>query len=135
LQQQTVFSYNLDNTLNQKAYSNAVNATSSVAYVYDPNFSRLTSVANGWGTYTYGYNAYITNPTGTPITGGGMLSSVTNSVIANSAISYSYDALGRTTNRSINGSANSDTWGYDAMSRVTSETNTWALSITHTLMM
>ena len=124
LQQQTVFAYNTDDTITSKAYSNAVNATSAVTYTYDPNFSRLTNVANGWGTYSYGYNAYITNSTGTPITGGGMLSSVTNNVIANSAISYTYDALGRTTNRSINGSANSDTWGYDGMSRVTSEVNT-----------
>jgi len=48
---------------------------------------------------------------------------VTNDVIANSAITYQYDALGRTTNRSINGAANSVTWSYDAISRVTSEVN------------
>ena len=78
---------------------------------------------NGWGTYTYSYNPYITDPYGTPTTGAGMVSSITNNVIANSAISYSYDVLGRTTNRSINGSSNSITWAYDAMSRITSETN------------
>ena len=85
---------------------------------------RLSSVANGWGTYTYTYNPYITDPYGTPTTGGGMLATVLNSAIPNATTSYSYDALGRTTNRQINGAANSVTWGYDAMSRVTSETNT-----------
>jgi len=38
-------------------------------------------------------------------------------------VTYSFDALGRTTNRSINGSSNSIDWTYDAMSRVTSEDN------------
>ncbi|MBP6350904.1 MAG: LysM peptidoglycan-binding domain-containing protein, partial [Candidatus Obscuribacter sp.] len=40
-----------------------------------------------------------------------------------SDVTYSFDALGRTTNRSINGSSNSIDWTYDAMSRVTSEDN------------
>src|SRR5262249_26779891 len=64
-----------------------------------------------------------TDPFAAPTTGGGRLQSVTNSVIPNSGITYTYDALGRTTNRSINGATNSITWGYDAMSRVTSEAN------------
>jgi hypothetical protein len=50
-----------------------------------------------------------------------MLATVSNNVIANSTINYQYDVLGRTTNRQINGAANSVTWAYDAMSRVTSE--------------
>ena len=65
----------------------------------------------------------MTSSGATPITGGGKLQQVTNDVIANSAITYQYDALGRTTNRSINGAANSVTWSYDAISRVTSEVN------------
>lgn len=52
-----------------------------------------------------------------------MLSLVHNDVIPNSDISYSYDVLQRTTNRSINGATNSITWAYDAMSRITSEAN------------
>ena len=119
LGQVTVFSYNLDNTLQQRAYSNAVNPTSAESFTYDSHFNRLSTAANGWGTYTYSYNNYITNPMGTPITGGGRLSSITNNVISNSDITFTYDALGRTTNRSINSSTNSTTWSYDAMSRVT----------------
>jgi RHS repeat-associated protein len=55
--------------------------------------------------------------------GGGRVAEVTNSVIANSKISYSYDALERTINRMIGGANNKITWAYDAMSRVTSELN------------
>lgn len=56
-------------------------------------------------------------------TGGGRLQKVENDVISNSDITYEYDALGRVTNRSINGSTNSIDWTYDAMSRVLSEKN------------
>lgn len=123
LNQTKTFSYNSDNSLAQKSYSNSVNATSDVNYSYDADYPRLATVQNGWGTITYSYNSFITDPYATPITGGGKLSSVTNNVIANSAISYSYDNLGRTTNRSINGANNSTTWAYDAMHRITSEVN------------
>jgi RHS repeat-associated protein len=123
LNQTINFAYNLDNTLSQKSYTNAVNPTSTVNYTFDPNYLRLSTVQNGWGTITDSYNPYITDPFGTPTTGGGMLSTVSNNVIANSSTSYTFDALGRTTNRSINGSSNSTTWTFDAMSRVTAEAN------------
>ncbi|HEY9756550.1 MAG TPA: RHS repeat-associated core domain-containing protein [Oculatellaceae cyanobacterium] len=121
LGQQTFYAYNLDNTLNTKSYYQ--NLQPPVYYSWDPNYTRLTSVQNSWGTISYSYNPYITNPFGSATTGGGMLASVSNNVIPNSTITYQYDALGRTTNRSINGSANSVSWNYDAMSRVTSEAN------------
>lgn len=123
LNQTTTYAYNLDNTLSQSAYTNAVNPTSTVNYSYDPNYLRLSTCQNGWGTLTYNYNAYATDPYATPITGGGMLSSVSNNVISNSTTTYTYDALGRTTNRSINSSSNSTTWTYDAISRITAEAN------------
>ncbi|MBS1954389.1 MAG: hypothetical protein JST89_09385 [Cyanobacteria bacterium SZAS-4] len=123
LGQTTNYSYNIDNTLAQKSYTNAVNATSSVNYTFDANYNRLSTIQNGWGTYTYSYNPYITDPYASPTTGGGRLASVTNNVIPNSAVTYTFDALGRTTNRSIDGANNSVTWVYDAMSRVTSEAN------------
>ena len=40
-----------------------------------------------------------------------------------SEISLIYYVLGRVTNRSINGGSNSDSWTFDAMSRVTAESN------------
>lgn len=123
LGQHTDYTYNPDNTLLKVAYSSVVNPTSDVSYTWDPQFSRLRKVENGWGNYQYAYNPYISDPFGTPTTGGGRLQQIINSVIPNSAITYTYDALGRTTNRSINGSSNSITWSYDAMSRVTQEVN------------
>ncbi|HEY9775913.1 MAG TPA: hypothetical protein V6C81_19275, partial [Planktothrix sp.] len=72
----------------------------------------MSSVAKSdWGTISYTYNAYDT-PLGAAITGGGMLQKVHNNVIANSDVTYTYDNLGRTTNRSINGASNSVTWTY-----------------------
>ena len=121
--QTTNYNYNLDNTLSQISYTNPTNPTSTVNYTYDANFPRLSTVQNGWGTITYLYNAYVTDPFATPITGGGRLASVSNNVISNSTTTYTYDALGRTTNRSINSSSNSTTWTYDAISRVTAEAN------------
>jgi RHS repeat-associated protein len=120
--QTTNYSYNLDNTLYQVSYSGAVNPTSTVTYSYDPYYLRLSSVANGWGTDSYTYNPYITSSSSTT-TGAGKVATATNSVISSSDVSYSYDAVGRVTNRSINGSSNSTTWSYDAMSRITSEVN------------
>ena len=61
-------------------------------------------------------------------TGGNRLISVSNNVISNSDITFTFDALGRMTNRSVNGGSNSDSLTYDAISRVTAETNvlgTW----------
>ena len=121
--QETDYSYNLDNTLHETSYHNPL-TQAPVYYIWDPNYKRLTSVQNGWGKISYSYNPYIADPFGAATTGGGMLASVSNNVIANSEVTYQYDALGRTTNRQINGSSNSVTWAYDAMNRVTSEANT-----------
>ncbi|MBK8224139.1 MAG: LysM peptidoglycan-binding domain-containing protein [Candidatus Obscuribacter sp.] len=124
LSQITRYYFNPDNTPLKVGYANPVKPTGGLTYSWDLKFKRLTDInKSDWGTYSYTYNPYITSAYGTPTTGGGMLQQVHNNVIANSDITYTYDALGRTTNRSINGSANSITWAYDAMSRVTSEVN------------
>ena len=123
LNQTTAYNLNSDDRPAQVGYLNAVNATSPVTYVWDPAFPRISSVnKTDWGTLSYTYNPYIA-PGGTATTGGGMLQKVHNNVIANSDITYLYDVLGRTTNRSINSTSNSITWAYDAMSRITSEAN------------
>ncbi len=115
--------YNPDDTLYQTNWTGAVNPTAAVTFLWDANFKRLTSAQkNDWGTISYTYNDYIV-PLATPTTGGGMLASVDNNVISNSDTSFTYDVLGRVTNRSINGGSNSDSWTFDAMSRVTAESN------------
>ena len=116
--------YNPDNRLYQVNYSDAVNPTLASTFFWDYNFRRLTgSQKNDWGGISYSYNPYVTSSSGPAITGGGMLQLVHNTVIPNSDISYQYDVLGRTTNRSIDGANNSINWVYDQMSRVTSEAN------------
>jgi hypothetical protein len=35
----------------------------------------------------------------------------------------SYDQLGRVTNRSVNGTANSETWTFDSLGRVSTDVN------------
>jgi hypothetical protein len=123
LSQVKTFSYNDDDTMSGVAYTASVNSTSNISYTYDATYPRLTSVANGYGTLSYSYNAYITNPCGSATTGAGQVSQITNSALGSSAITYTYDALGRATNRSINGSVNSSSWTFDAMGRITGLTN------------
>lgn len=117
----TTYGYNIDNSLSMVSYNTGM---ASVNYSYDPNYLRLTSVSNGWGTIGYVYNNFITDPYGTATTGAGRVQKVTNSVLGGSAdLTFSYDQLGRVTSRSVNGSANSTSWAYDAMSRVTTISN------------
>ena len=113
--QTTVYSYFIDNNLKRVDYNNAVIATPSVAFTYDTNYNRLLTMVDGVGTNTYSYYA-VTNGQ----LGAGMLSSVANTFTA-STVTYNYDALGRITNRAIDGVAEQLT--YDALGRVTGITN------------
>jgi RHS repeat-associated protein len=115
--QTTAYSYYNDNNLKQVDYQNAVVATPSVSLTYDTNYNRLLTMTDGPGVTTCRYFA-VTNGQ----LGAGMLSSVSNSFIGSSGtISYNYDALGRVTNRAINGVSQRLTC--DALGRVTVVTN------------
>src|SRR5947208_13956718 len=72
----------------------------------------------GIGTTTYSYNAIAVPPT----LGAGQLASI-DAPLANDTITFSYDQLGRVTNRSINGTANAANWTFDSLGRVSSATN------------
>jgi RHS repeat-associated protein len=125
LGQKTLYLYNPDSRPFMAMYFNAVNATATNAKYWDYKFDRQTKAAkDDWGSIDYSYNNYVTSSSATPITGGGMLQLVHNDRMANSDITFVYDSLGRTTNRSINGGVNSDSLTFDAISRVTAETNT-----------
>lgn len=121
--QTAFFTYFADGSTFQTEYIDAKNPTSTVSTFYDQKFNRVSSVQSDWGITSYTYNNYITNPAGTPVTGGGALQLIHNNVIPNSDITFQYDALGRVTNRDINSTANASSWSFDAISRVTSETN------------
>ncbi|MEW6730797.1 MAG: RHS repeat-associated core domain-containing protein [Acidobacteriota bacterium] len=122
--QTTNYEYFKNGNLKQVSYTNAQIATPTVSYTYDTNYNRLVSMQDGTGTTIYTYHP-ITVP---PQLGATKLASI-DGPLANDIISYSYDELGRVTNRSINNVAM--TRQYDSLGRVTSVTN--ALGVfTHT---
>jgi RHS repeat-associated protein len=102
------YSYALDNQLLGIKYLNAVKATPSVSFTYDPYFARITSMTDGSGTTGFAYYA--------PGTLGALKLAQETPPFANSAIAYGYDALGRLSSRSVGGDVESVT--YDALGRV-----------------
>ena len=96
------------------------NSTLSAAGISATASGPLVTIAAG-SAITVSPSA--TGSTTATLGGGGRLAQVTNNVIPNSPITYSYDDLERTTTRMINGGNNNISWQYDAMSRITSETN------------
>jgi YD repeat-containing protein len=116
--QVTTYTYAKDDKLTGMVFTNAVIATPSVSFTYDPVYGRLATMVDGTGTTTYGYHPV----TGSAAPGAGQLASV-DGPLTDDTITYSYDELGRVTNRAINGSANTVTWAFDALGRVTSEIN------------
>jgi RHS repeat-associated protein len=121
--QRTNYSYFADDTVHQITYTNTAGQpltppTPSVSYTYDANYNRVATMVDGIGTTTYGYNP-IAAP---PALGAGQLASI-DAPLANDTITFGYDQLGRVTNRSINGTANSETWTFDSLGRVSTDVN------------
>ncbi len=115
--QSTIYTYLSDNNISQVTYSNTIASTPNVSFTYDTNYNRKITMTDGTGTTTYRYYA-VTNGQ----LGAGRLSSVSNSFIgASSVITYGYDALGRTTNRSLNSA--SQLLVYDHLGRIVTITN------------
>jgi RHS repeat-associated protein len=117
----------LKNWINSNLTGNGITATSSGAAVVITSTSpyQTTYVPAGGPTSTMTQTGGPSEFALATVPGdaGNRLSSVSNNVISNSQATYSYDNLGRTTNRSINGVSNSTTWSYDALSRLSSEVN------------
>ncbi|HKP03471.1 MAG TPA: RHS repeat-associated core domain-containing protein [Chthoniobacterales bacterium] len=121
--QRTNYLYFADDTVRQISYTNLAGQplsppTPSVNYTYDPNYNRIATMVDGVGTTTYAYNP-VTVPAAL---GAGQLASV-DGPLANDTITFGYDQLGRVTNRSINGAANSETWTFDNLGRVSTDVN------------
>jgi RHS repeat-associated protein len=114
--QVTQYNYNRDDTLSRISYTNATVATAPVAFAYDANYNRLTSMTDGTGTTRYGYVPI----TPLPALGAGQLATVDGS-LPNATITYGYDELGRRTSTDISGTGSTVT--LDAAGRVTSDTN------------
>ena len=111
--QVTTSTYNLDDSPQQIAYTNATIATPSVSYTYDPMYARLATMVDGTGSTAYTYR-----PSG--VLGATRMASV-DGPLTNDTITYQYDELGRVVSRAINAVA--ATQAYDALGRVTTETN------------
>jgi len=110
LGQVKTFTYAKDDRITGIAYTNTVNTTPNVTFTYDTYFPRLTSMTDGLGTTNYSYTAISTN--------GALKLSSLDGPYSNDAIGLTYDALGRPSGRNITGG--NETFGYDAISRLTS---------------
>ncbi len=121
--QRTNYRYFPDDAIQETSYTDLAGQplnppTPSVSYTYDPKFGRVKTMIDGIGTTTYGYN-----PIGSqPELGAGRLESI-KGPLGHDKITFAYDELGRVVNRSIDGTANSDTWTFDSLGRVGSEVN------------
>jgi len=118
-----VYAYNNDNTLSGTTYTPAsgVASTPNVSFTYDTPYNRVLTMVDGTGTTTYAYNAVYSS--GTAITGGGRLYTITVPIASTTAtVTYGYDAVGRVTSRTID-SGNSVSTTFDALGRVTHVTN------------
>jgi RHS repeat-associated protein len=121
------YAYNADNTLSGTTYSpgSGVASTPNVSFSYDTVYNRVTGMTDGTGTTSYSYNGVYTS--GSPITGGGRLASVSVPIASSSAaITCGYDALGRVTERDVDHSstdANNVSTTFDSLGRVTGVTN------------
>jgi RHS repeat-associated protein len=114
--QVTQYNYHRDDTLSRQSYSNSFIPTPPVAFAYDANYNRLSSMTDITGTTRYSYIPI--SPT--LMKGAGQLASV-EGPHTDDIITYSYDELGRVVARGINGVTSSVV--FDADSRVTSETS------------
>jgi RHS repeat-associated protein len=127
----TTYTYNVDNTLASSAYAytpaSGVAATPNVSFSYDPVYNRVTSMVDGSGSTSYGYNVVPANAAASPVTGAGRLASVSTPIAGSAAtVAYSYDELGRVTGRSVDGAttnANNVGTTFDSLGRVTGVSN------------
>ena len=84
-----------------------------MTYAYDGNYNRLVSIEDGIGTTAWSYY-----PAGDL---GGLKVSAVAGPWPNEIVSYQYDALGRATNRAINGVL--QTSAFDSVGRITNVVN------------
>jgi len=114
--QLTQYVYNQDDALREKSYANAAVETPGVRFSYDPDYSRIASMEDGAGTTHYEYVPISPVPS----LGAGQLASV-DGPMANDAITYSYDALGRRVSTAVDQVTSTRT--FDSIGRVETITN------------
>jgi RHS repeat-associated protein len=113
----TQFDCNLDGTLREKNFLNALVPTPAVRLTYDPNYRRLLTIIQDETNLTsYSYQPI----TGNALPGAGQLASV-DGPLPNDTITFAYDELGRVVSRGINGVGSR--WSWDPAGRLTQLTN------------
>ena len=112
--QVTTHSYNLDDSLSGTAYTNDVIEHAERLV----HLRQLLPAGRDDGRWDRDDDATPTRPPARTVP---VKSRVVDGPLTNDTITYTYDALGRVTERAINGSANTVTWAFDALGRVTSE--------------
>jgi RHS repeat-associated protein len=112
LAQVKTFTYAKDDLPTAIAYTHTVNPTPNVSFAYDPFFTRLASRTDGGGTTTFGY---------APVGQLGALE-LASETSPQATIAYGFDALGRLASRKV-GSAGAETFAYDALGRLSGNTN------------
>jgi RHS repeat-associated protein len=123
--QTTTYSYNLDDTLAGITYTNSQYLTPNVAFEYESNYQRLSTVRQGTGTapypIQYSYN-YLPIVTGSPSLGLGatQINTITGP-LGSDTVKFTYDELGRVLNSTVNNVGNTVT--YDALGRVVTTVN------------
>src|SRR5438270_5349607 len=96
--QRTNYTYFADDNIRQVSYTNTAGQPltppmPSVGYTYDPNYNRVSTMLDGIGTTSYGYNP-IAVP---PALGAGQLASI-DAPLANDTITFGHDQLARLPN-------------------------------------
>jgi RHS repeat-associated protein len=114
LSQVKTYAYAKDDRLTGITYTGAINPTPNVGFTWDPYFPRLTSMTDGTGTRQY---AYV--PVGSP---GALQLQQDSGPLPASAITSAYDALGRLSQRTVQG-AGAETFQYDAIGRLSIHAN------------
>jgi len=112
----TQYTYNRDDTLSSKTYTNILRDTPGVAFQYDPDYERVTVMTDGMGSTRYSYYPIAPAPT----LGAGRLASLEGPAPF-ALIRLTYDAVGRRVSVDVDGTAAAV--AYDAVGRPTQITN------------
>jgi YD repeat-containing protein len=122
MEQVTNYQYYLDNSLKRVSYTGEVSlvalSTPEVNFTYDPIYPRLASMTDITGITNYTYW-----PAGA--LGAGKVNTITGP-LANSTFTYTYDSMGRVSNRTLGGAGTDNSIGYvfnDPLGRLKTITN------------
>lgn len=106
--QVATYTYNVDDTLQQVAFTNANIATPTISFTYDAYYRRKATMVDASGTTTYTYKAVDT--------AGAMAIGSVDGPFTSDTITYTYDELGRVSSRLLNSTGTAIT--YDTLGRI-----------------